>query len=61
MGVETENYEIASKDLKIADRGLHFLCQGKQRRFASGLFKGQVQNYYKSESSLMTCEAELHG
>ena len=46
MGVETENYEIAAKRFENTFRAMGF----------RGAFTGP----YKSESSLITCEADLH-
>ena len=54
MGVGTENYEIAEMDLKYRFCGLRFPIGWTIGKW---LFK---LGRYKSESSLMTCEQELH-
>ena len=58
MEVETENYEIAAKGFENTDFVVCISSPAVSRQFLSvGYLKGQ----YKSESSLMTCEADLHG
>ena len=57
MGVETENYEIAGKGYENTDFVVCISSPAVNRQFLPGCFKGR----YKSQSSLMTCEAELHG
>ena len=54
MGVETQNYEIAAKRFENTFRAMGFgFCRVEE---TGGACKGPS----KSESSLMTCEAELH-
>ena len=58
MGVETENFEIAAKRFENTFRAMGIRdFRSSQSRNTGGAFKGP----YKSESSLMTCAAELHG
>ena len=58
MGVETDNYEIAAKRFENTFRAMGFRdFRSSRSRNTGGAFKGP----YKSESSLITCEAELHG
>ena len=58
MGVETENCEIAAKRFENTFRAMGFRdFRSSRSRNTGGAFKGP----YKSESSLITCEAELHG
>ena len=55
MGVETQNYEIAAKRFENTFRAMGFgFCRVEE---TGGACKGPS----KSESSLMTCVAELHG
>ena len=58
MGVETENYEIAAKGFENTTSWFEFRVVRMSRQF---LPVGYLKGPYKSESSLMTCEAELHG
>ena len=58
MEVETENYEIAAKGFENTDFGV---CIRVVRVSCEILPVGYLKGRYKSESSLMTCEAELHG
>ena len=55
MGVETENYEIAAKGFENTRSWFAFPSSGQAAPV------GYLKGGYKSESSLMTCEAELHG
>ena len=58
MGVETENFEIAAKRFENTFRAMGFRdFRSSRSRNTGGAFKGP----YKSESSQLTCEAELHG
>ena len=58
MGVETENNEIAAKGFENTD----FVdCISVVRVSREILPVGYLKGRYKSESSLMTCVAELHG
>ena len=58
MGVETENCEIAAKRFENTFRAIGFRdFRSSRSRNTGGAFKGP----YKSESSLINCEAELHG
>ena len=58
MGVETENYEIAAKRFENTFHVMGFRdFRSSRSRNTGGAFKGP----FKSESSQMTCEAELHG
>ena len=58
MGLETENYEIAFKGFENTRSWFAFsFIETSSEVSPVGYLKGQ----YKSESSLMTCEAELHG
>ena len=57
MGVETENYEIAAKGFENTRSWFPFLVIQISRVI---LPVGYLKGLYKSESSLMTCEAELH-
>ena len=58
MGVETENYEIAAKGLENTDFVVCILVLRVSREI---LPVSYLKGLYKSESSLMTCEAELRG
>ena len=58
MGVETENYEIAAKGFENTDFVVCILVVRVSREI---LPVGYLKGRYKSESSLMTCVAELHG
>ena len=58
MGVETENYEIAAKGFENTD---FVVCILVVRMSSEILPVGYLKGQYKSESSLMTCVAELHG
>ena len=58
MGVETENYEIAAKGFENTDFEVCILVVRVSREI---LPVGYLKGRYKSESSLMTCVAELHG
>ena len=58
MGVETENYEIAAKGFENTRSWFPFLVIQISREI---LPVGYLKGLYKSESSLMTCAAELHG
>ena len=58
MGVETENYEIAAKGFENTDFVVCILAVRVSREI---LPVGYLKGRYKSESSLMTCVAELHG
>ena len=58
MGVETENYEIAAKGFENIDFVVCILVVRVSREI---LPVGYLKGRYKSESSLMTCVAELHG
>ena len=58
MGVETENYEIAAKRFENTD---FVVCILVVRVSSEILPVGYLKGRYKSESSLMTCVAELHG
>ena len=58
MGVETENYEIAANGLENTRSWFPFLVVRMSRQVLPG---GYLKGLYKSESSLMTCEPELHG
>ena len=58
MGIETENYEIAAKGFENTDFVVCISSPGVSRQF---LPVGYLKGRYKSESSLMTCEAVLHG
>ena len=56
--VETENYKIAAKRFENTFCAMGFRdFRSSRSKSTGGAFKGP----YKSESSLMTCEAELHG
>ena len=57
MGVETENYEIAAKRFENTDFVVCILVVRESREI---LPVGYLKGRYKSESSLMTCVAELH-
>ena len=58
MGVETGNYELAAKRFENTFRAMGFRdFRSSRSKSTGGAFKGP----YKSGSSLMTCEAELHG
>ena len=58
MGVETENYEITAKGFENTDFVVCILVVRVSREI---LPVGYLKGRYKSESSLMTCVAELHG
>ena len=58
MGVETENYEIAAKGFENTDFVVCILVVPVSREI---LPVGYLKGRYKSECSLMTCVAELHG
>ena len=58
MGVETENYEIAAKRFENTD---FVVCTLVVRVSREILPVDYLKGRYKSESSLMTCEAGLHG
>ena len=58
MGVETENNEIAAKGFENTDFVVCILVVRVSREI---LPVGYLKGRYKSESSLMTCVAELHG
>ena len=58
MGVETENYEIAKKELENTKSWFPFLVVRMSRQV---WLVGYLKGLYKSESSLMTCQAEPHG
>ena len=62
MGIETENYEIAAiwpaKGFENTD---FVVCILVVRVSSEILPVGYLKCLYKSESSLMTCVAELHG
>ena len=58
MGVETENYEIGAKRFENTDFVVCILVVRVSREI---LPVGYLKGRYKSESSLMTCEAELYG
>ena len=58
MGLETENYEIAAKGFENTD---FVVCILVVRMSSEILPVGYLKGQYKSESLLMTCEAELHG
>ena len=58
MGVETENNEIAAKGFENTDFVVCILVVWVSSVI---LPVGYLKGRYKSESSLMTCEAELHG
>ena len=55
-GVDTEKCEKPQSDLKIPEHDLHFSSRNCARNCAVACLKGRN----KSESSPMTCEAELH-
>ena len=57
MGLETENYEIAAKRFENTDFVVCILVVRVSREI---LPVGYLKGRYKSESSLMTCVAELH-
>ena len=57
MGIETENYEIATKGFENTDFVVCSSSPAVSRQFLS---VGYLKGLYKSESSLMTCVAELH-
>ena len=60
MGAETENYEITAKGFENTSFVVcisSLMVSLKFCPWAAGYLKG----LYASESSLMTCEAELHG
>ena len=57
MEVETENYEIAAKGFENARSWFAFFVVGRHRKILS---VGYLKGWYKSESSLMSCEVELH-
>ena len=57
MGVETENYEIVAKGFENTRSWFAFLVV---RTTLEVLPVGYLKGRYKAESSLMTCEAELH-
>ena len=57
MGVETENYEIPAKGFENTD---FVVCILVVRVSSEILPVGYLKGRYKSESSLMTCVAELH-
>ena len=57
MGVGTENYEIAAK----GSENTEFVVRISSRSTSRQVWPvGDLKGRYKSESSLMTCEAELH-
>ena len=58
MGVETENYEIAAKGFENTDFVVCILVVRVSREILPVCY---LKGWYKSESSLMTCVAELHG
>ena len=58
MGVATENYEIAAKGFENTD---FVVCISSLTASREILPVGYLKGRYKSESSLMNCEAELHG
>ena len=58
MGVETENNEIAAKGFENTDFVICILVVRVSREI---LPVGYLKGRYKSEFSLMTCVAELHG
>ena len=58
MEIETENYEIAAKGFENTDFVVCVLVVRVSREI---LPVGYLKGLYKSESSLMTCVAELHG
>ena len=58
MGVETENYEKTAKGFENTDFVVCIWSPGVSSQF---LPVGYLKGRYKSESSLMTCVAELHG
>ena len=57
-GAETENYEIAAKGFENTD---FVVCILVVQLSSEILPMGYLKCRYKSESSLMTCVAELHG
>ena len=57
-GVETENNEIAAKGFENTDFVVCILVVRVSREI---LPVGYLKGLYNSESSLMTCVAELHG
>ena len=57
MGVKTENYEIAAKGFENTRLWFAF---GVIRASSEVLPVSYLKGLYKSELSLMTCEAELH-
>ena len=60
--VETENYEIAAKGFENTRSWHAFSVVGTTSRTSSEILPvGYLKGLNKSESSLMTCEAELHG
>ena len=58
MGVETENNEIAAKGFENTD---FVVCISSLTVSREILPVGYLKGLYKSESLVMTCEAELHG
>ena len=58
MGVETENYEITTKGFENTRSWFPFLVVQVSSEILS---VGYLKGWYKSESSLMTCAAEVHG
>ena len=58
MGVESENNEIAAKGFENTDFVVCILVVRVSREI---LPVGYLKGWYKSESSLMTGEAKLHG
>ena len=55
--LETENYEIAAKGFENTRLWFAFSVVGTSCKI---LPVGYLKGRYKSESSLMTCEEELH-
>ena len=58
MGVETESYEITAKGFENTD---FVVCISSLTVSSEILPVGYLKGQYTSESSLMTCEAELNG
>ena len=61
MGVKTENYEIAAKGFENTRSWFAYFVVGKSSYVLPVGYLKNLNGQYKSESSLMTCDAELHG